>query len=64
MPAREGCVLIFGRRSRIAVVVPAAEVVVLSMAEDIEVGVRVRARARGWREGRRGVRMLKVLGEG
>lgn len=45
-------------------VVPAAEVVVLSMAEDIEVGVRVRARARGWREGRRGVRMLKVLGEG
>ena len=61
MPARDGCVLIFGRRSRISLL-DALVVVVLSMAEETEVGARVMAR--GWREGRRGVRMLKVLWEG
>lgn len=58
MPASEGCVLIFGRRSRISPVV----VVVVDSTEAAEERV---VGARGAkllvREGRRGVRMLKVL---
>lgn len=50
-----------GRRSRISpLVVVLAAVVVVSRGADTEVGARVMAR--GWREGRRGVRMLKDLG--
>lgn len=59
MPASEGCVLIFGRRSRISPVVVVVVVDSTEAAEERVVG------ARGAkllvREGRRGVRMLKVL---
>lgn len=56
--------LIFGRRSRISLLdalVVVVVVVVVSMAAEEETEVGARARARGCREGRRGVRMLKVL---
>lgn len=53
--------LIFGRRSRISLLDALVVVVVVSMAAEEETEVGARARARGCREGRRGVRMLKVL---
>lgn len=60
MPASEGCVLILGRRSRISpLLVVVVLAVVVSRGADTVVGARVMAR--GWREGRRGVRMLKDL---
>lgn len=59
MPAREGCVLILGRRSRISLLDPV--VVVVSSAAG-EVGEVRGAKPVGRREGRRGVRMLKDLG--
>jgi hypothetical protein len=57
MPASEGCVLIFGRRSRISLVV----VVVDSTEAAEERVVGARGAKLLVREGRRGVRMLKVL---
>lgn len=50
--------LIFGRRSRISLLVPEAAVVVVSMAAEAR-GANPAVRGR---KGRRGVSMLKVLG--
>lgn len=61
MPAREGCVLILGSRSRISLPLLVDAVVVVS--RDAVAGARgANPVLVGRREGRRGVSMLKDLG--